>query len=294
MGNKQYRGEVADIDAGVRASVPGNFIQLRGGTTHYELAGPPGAQPVVLVPGFSVPYYLWDHTFDFLVETGFRVLRYDLFGRGYSDRPLDVAYDAGLFDQQLMHLLAVLEIAVPVDLIGSSMGGVVSTIFADRHPEKVRKLTLIDPAGLMGGLSFPNSLLRIPVIGEWLMNWFGTSLLISGNQGDFYAPQAHPEYITQFQPQLHYRGFKNAVLSTLRSGMLSNQVAVFRRVGFQRRPILIIWGREDRVIPYAISQLVCAAMPGAELVGVDQAGHVPHYERPEIVNPLLANFLNVP
>jgi pimeloyl-ACP methyl ester carboxylesterase len=56
----------------------------------------------VLIPGFSVPYVIWDPTFEDLVEKGFRVLRYDLFGRGYSDRP-DAIYDLELFDRQLMN-----------------------------------------------------------------------------------------------------------------------------------------------------------------------------------------------
>ena len=72
--------------------------------THYQLAGPPAVHTVVLVHGFSVPYYIWDPTFDGLVAAGFRVLRYDLFGRGWSDRP-DARYDPNFFDEQLVQLL---------------------------------------------------------------------------------------------------------------------------------------------------------------------------------------------
>jgi pimeloyl-ACP methyl ester carboxylesterase len=105
---------------------------------------------------------------------------------------------------------------------------------------------------------------------------------------------AFPEYITQFQPQLQYRGFKRAVLPTLRSSILSNHEEVYRRVGQQNLPILVIWGREDQVIPFVISQQVLALLPGVECIVVEQAGHVPHYERPEVVNPRLIEFLNRP
>src|SRR5579859_5611209 len=78
--------ESITLDASERRNVPGSFIQLSDGVTHYELSGPDTGRLVVLVHGFSVPYYIWDSTFSRLVREGFRVLRYDEFGRGFSDR----------------------------------------------------------------------------------------------------------------------------------------------------------------------------------------------------------------
>jgi pimeloyl-ACP methyl ester carboxylesterase len=66
---------------------------------------------------------------------------------------------------------------------------------------------------------------------------------------------------------------------------------VYRRLGKQNRSILVVWGREDQVIPFGISQQVLALLPGAEFFVVDRSGHVPHYERPEVVNPRLIEFL---
>ena len=62
-------------------------MRLSDGFTHYELGGPPTGHLVVLAAGFSVPYYIWDPTFSALTEAGVRVLRYDYYGRGFSDRP---------------------------------------------------------------------------------------------------------------------------------------------------------------------------------------------------------------
>ncbi len=99
-----YRGETKEIDEKLRASTCGSFIRLSNGFTHYELCGPDSGEAVVLVHGFSVPYFIFDPTFDFLVDSGFRVLRYDLFGRGFSDRP-HVKYNMDLFVDQLRELL---------------------------------------------------------------------------------------------------------------------------------------------------------------------------------------------
>src|SRR5512146_2198187 len=111
-----YRGETRDLDDAARAAAGGSFIRLLHGCTHYELAGPEDQRPVVLIHGFSVPYFIWDSMFAALVSAGHRVLRYDLLGRGYSDRPR-VRYDLELFITQLSELLDRLHIAA-AELLG--------------------------------------------------------------------------------------------------------------------------------------------------------------------------------
>jgi pimeloyl-ACP methyl ester carboxylesterase len=78
--------ESTELTDDLRESLSGEFIKISDGVVHYELEGPSNGDLVVLVHGFSAPFFVWDPTFKFLVNNGFRVLRYDLFGRGYSDR----------------------------------------------------------------------------------------------------------------------------------------------------------------------------------------------------------------
>jgi len=98
-----------------RAEVAGQYVALSAGITHYELAGPDTGRVAVLVHGFSVPAYIWDSTSRALALAGHKVIRYDLFGRGWSDRP-DGAYDGAFYDAQLNELLDSLQVAGPVDL----------------------------------------------------------------------------------------------------------------------------------------------------------------------------------
>lgn len=72
--------EREEITDSVRQAASGSFAHLSDGFTHYEIAGLGSSRTVVLIHGFSVPYYLWDKTFDPLVKAGFCVLRYDLYG----------------------------------------------------------------------------------------------------------------------------------------------------------------------------------------------------------------------
>src|SRR5205823_6022724 len=114
--------ETLTLDDAARRKAPnGQFIRLAGGVTHYQFDGAPGGRVVLLINGFSTSYNIWDPTFDALTQEDFRVLRYDLFGRGYSDRPI-AKYDANLFDQQALDLIDALGIR-QVDVGGVSMGG---------------------------------------------------------------------------------------------------------------------------------------------------------------------------
>ncbi|MFM7857386.1 MAG: alpha/beta fold hydrolase, partial [Flammeovirgaceae bacterium] len=99
----------------------GNFIQLSAGYTYYEYSNPQVDTVVVLVHGFSVPSFIWDSTYSAASQRGYATLRYDNFGRGYSDNP-DVVYDVALFSQQLHELLDSLQITKPITLVGLSDG----------------------------------------------------------------------------------------------------------------------------------------------------------------------------
>ncbi len=286
-----FCGESKSLNEFTRAILPGDFIKLRDGVTHFELKGPKDGQTVILVHGFSVPSYIWDPTFNALLKAGLRVLRYDLFGRGTSDRP-KIPYDPDLFDRQLSDLIQVLDIELPVDLIGLSMGGAVVITFCDRHPELVRNLVLIDPVGGHPiSLTPILKLILVPGLGELLLGWFGSQSLLKGMAEDFFKPDNICNFLERYKVQMTYRGFKRALIRTLRADMLGDFTAIYRRVGSQNRAKLLIWGREDQTIPIAHSQIILDSMPGTIFHVVENAGHIPHYECPEIVNSLILSFL---
>ena len=288
-----YRGETRDLDDAARAAAGGSFIRLASGRTHYELAGPEDKFPVVLIHGFSVPYFIWDSTFSALVAAGHRVLRYDLMGRGYSDRPR-VRYDLELFVAQLAELLHGLHIA-DVDLVGLSMGGVVATTFTARHPDRVRRLVLIDPIGTE---PMPLNLLYraalIPGVSEIALGLFGSEGMIQSLASDFFDPSEIERFRHQYRAQMQYRGFKRAILSTLRSGTVNGSPESYDALGRLATPVLLIWGRDDRTLPLSQSASILKCVPRAEFHIIDGAGHIPNVERPDVVHPLLLDFLERP
>jgi pimeloyl-ACP methyl ester carboxylesterase len=274
----------------IRSMLPGRFVELQDGVVHYELAGPQNATTVVLVHGFSVPFYVWDPTFDALVDAGFRVLRYDLYGRGYSDRP-EVGYDLELFTKQLRQLLSALDIHEPVDLIGLSMGGPIVAAFSNQYPDRVGSLCLIDPqvSPVSAAELFP---MNIPLVGEYLMAVYVAPIMLPESQAnDFYKPERFPDWEEKYRDQMQYMGFRRAILSTMRNIMGIDAIAEYRGVGELKRRVLLVWGREDQSLTLAEMETVQEVIPEVEFYPIDYAGHLSHYERPEVVNPLLIEFL---
>jgi pimeloyl-ACP methyl ester carboxylesterase len=201
--------ERLDLDDAARRTAPGSFVRLSHGYTHYELAGPPTGRVVVLAAGYSVPYYIWDPTFTTLTGAGYRVLRYDYYGRGFSDRP-DVPFTQDFYVRQLNELLDALHLTDPVDLAGLSFGGSVITSFADRHPARVRSLIYFDPAFRSPG-PMP------PMAGNRFLWNFYTAIFderwwAAEQPADFLHPEKFPDWADRYRVQVRYRGFRLARL----------------------------------------------------------------------------------
>ncbi|HXF85127.1 MAG TPA: alpha/beta hydrolase [Anaerolineales bacterium] len=286
-----YLGETKELNDETRQEGRGSFVRLSNGITHYELGNPERENTVVLIHGFSVPYFIYDPTFDFLVQSGFRVLRYDLFGRGYSDRPR-ARYDIDLFVRQLEDLIEALRFTRPLSLIGLSMGGPIAATFTARHPHRVHKLVLIDPAGARPiPLSPLLNLAKVPLLAEILFGLVGSGELAKAAASDFFDPTWVEHFISKYKVQMQFKGFIRAILSTIRSGMLNSFIETYRSVGESGTPVLLLWGRDDKTVPLEHSRDLQAAMPQAKLRIIENCGHIPHYERPEAVNPILLEFL---
>ena len=291
------RDETKELNDETRKSASSSFIQLPNGITHYELSPPLlegeglGVRDVVLIHGFSVPYFIYDPTYEFLTQSGFRVLRYDLFGRGFSDRPR-THYNLDLFVNQLANLLDTLRFSQPVNLIGLSMGGVIASAFTIRHPERVKKLILIDPAGAKYIALTPMlKAVKIPIVAEAVLGLVGSEALVQNNAKDLFDPAWVEHFKAQYKIQMQYKGFMRAILSTIRNGMLDSFIDVYQALGKMDKSVLLFWGRNDRTVPFEHSGILRAAVPTIEFHVIENCGHIPHYEKPDLVNPILLEFL---
>jgi pimeloyl-ACP methyl ester carboxylesterase len=283
--------EKKDLDDAARAQQGGSYVKLPDGVTHYELTGPETGQVVVLVHGATIPLYVWDAQVDDIIKAGYRVLRYDLYGKGYSDRPV-ASYSQEFYRKQLLNLLDALKIKQPVDLVGSSMGGAIAVDFTANYPASVNKLVLVDPI-ITGSAKNDTSvrLLRPPVIGEFLMRLIATkSLTDRAAQLMQKSPKA-AEYAQQFKEQTQYKGFERATLAMFRSDATTDFRSDYQTVGKQNRPIMLIWGTLDEDVTPAMVQEIKNAMPKLVFKQLDNIGHDPQVEVPDKFNSLIIDFL---
>ena len=281
--------ETRQLDAAARAAVGGDYIELGDGVTHYELQGPEDGQVVVLLHGGTVPLWTWTLQLPALVEAGFRVLAYDMYGRGHSDRPR-LVYDRELFRRQAMELIEALGLAGPVDLVGTSFGGCTAVNIAAAAPERVRRVALVAP--VVVSVQIPAlKLFRLPLIGEWLMS--GKVLpMLQSRAGDLFEPLPDAEsYVARYLEQMTYDGFARSFLSMIRSDALGDYRDAYRRVGAQDHPVLLVWGNADTEITAEAIAEARAALPGVEYHELDGVGHGSVVERPDLINELLVAFL---
>jgi pimeloyl-ACP methyl ester carboxylesterase len=280
--------EALALDPTTRAGMSGQFAKLTDGVTHYELGGPADGRVVVLAAGFSVPYYIWDPTFTALTDAGLRVLRYDYYGRGYSDRPA-IPFSDEMYVRQLDELLKAVQITAPVDLVGISFGGSMITSFADKYPERVRSLIYFDPSFRK---PYQLSLLEdLPPLWNYFTTVMDQRYWAQGQFGDFLHPERFPDWADRYRDQMKYKGFRRARFSEIVTNANIDQAEQLNRVGQHPRPVLVIWGKEDRTVPFEESEWLMKVLVHGRLVPVEGSGHLPQLEQGEEVHPELIAFL---
>ena len=273
-----------------RVHLGGTYLKLSAGVTHYELTGPVEGKVVVFVHGFSVAMYNWDLQVQALTRAGFRVLRYDLYGRGYSDRP-EAQYDAALFVTQLRDLLDALKITKPVNLVGLSLGGPVVAHFAAAYPVRVERLVLLAPVvqSVVNDTKFKP--LRMPVVGNFIMRVIAVKTITERGLALLKSIDAPGKYAAMFKAQTEYSGYSYALRSLICGDLFSNQIETYKKAVKNAKWVLLIWGTADTDISAEMIARLRAAVPGIEYRQLKGIGHDLNYTAADIINPLIIDFL---
>jgi len=271
------------MDDDARADAPGAFIDLKHGRTHYRYFGPQSAPLAVCVHGLTTPSFVFEALADGLVAKGYRVLVYDHYGRGFSDRP-NAAQDREFFVSHLDELLNALGEHEKFLLIGYSMGGAVAAAYSAAFAQRVRNLVLVAPAGMGHQLGPLANFIRVmPGIGDWLfMAGYGRSHR-KGTEKERALHSAVPFVVDRQQRELQYRGFLPSVLSSLRNGLRAQAKADHQSIHEAGTKVVAIWGAADDVIPLDCKDKMAGWNPAAEQVVVPDEGHSLPYTHPDAV-----------
>ena len=247
----------------------------------------------MLIHGNAAPYVTWDNTIEDQCAAGLRVLRYDLFGHGFSDRPKLRTYDRRFYNTQLAELLSRLEIPYPILVVGSSQGGSIGACFAAENPGAVEKLALLAPFfdDFEGSRNIAAVLLKTPLVGELLLQLLSDDKLMDLSDSILSADTRaalQPEVAKQF----HFSGKRRAILANWRGNGLRDATSCYESAREQGIPTMLTWGTLDKKLSGDSMRRLRDLYPGIEYHEIEGAGHLAHYEFPDRINPPLIHFLS--
>ena len=256
--------------------------------------------PVVLLHGLgatnaSMLPTLWDLARDH------RVIAPDLPGFGESQKPIR-SYHSAFFARWLRDFLDSLNVE-RTDLVGNSMGGRVAIELALRAPRRVDRLVLLAPSpAFIKNREFVRivRLLR-PELALFPI-WLPHRRVVQGIKSMFSSPDRLPDPWYEAAADEFLRVFRSprgriAFFSAARQIYLEEPYGddgFWDRLPTLSRPSLFIWGERDRLVPARFARHVERAVPGAEMVTLEDCGHVPQYELPERTHGLIRGFLGAP
>ncbi len=288
------KAETLELTDEERRKAPGSFIDLPCGNTHYELKG--DGKPVVLTHGYATPYFIYDKVFDALVGAGYRVLRYDLLGRGLSER-VDTVYSPELFARQLFELTNAFFPGEAFDLFGTSMGGTVTATFCAMYPGRAKRVIWLAPAGMDSFKPpFYMKLADIPGVGGLIFRMIGAKTLLKNCAAEAcHIPQSEiDDFMRKFAYALQYKHFVRSTLSSLRNTILATEKATqsYIATAKQNIPLLCIWGENDRTMPIYQAARMKEVCPDVRLVRFDGSGHIFLYDEAARTMDVVFDFLN--
>lgn len=273
------------------------YVDLPGGIRmHYRDEGAAaGAPTILLIHGFSASTYTWQAWAPKL-GAQYRVISVDLPGHGLTQAPagyrasIENFRDAVYAFTQAQHLTR-------FAIAGNSMGGNVAWEYALAHPEQVDALILVDSAGWPhpseGALNASPMMqaLRNPTLGPMLMNLDNTRLFRQGLEAAFADPaKADDAMVTRYVEMSRAPGHR-AILLQLQTNYAGRREASDQALGQIHAPTLILWGRQDHLIPVADAERFHHAIPRSEVKIFDNSGHVPEEEIPDDSAAVVMDFL---
>jgi pimeloyl-ACP methyl ester carboxylesterase len=260
-----------------RGGIHSRYTQVGGYRIHYYEGGE--GPPLVFVHGLGAESLNWVPAM-LDMRGRFHVYAIDLLGHGESQKP-DIAYSIEQQSEMLRQFLATQNIK-SADVVGVSMGGWVALKLAIEHPNVVNRLVVADAAGLkfQTSITVKNFLPATPEE----FNTFMTML----------TPRQYPA------PYPVRRDFLNKVAEhawitrRIFDSFLTYQDVLDGKLGAVKSPVLVIWGKEEKLIPLSVGEQMKQQLPNASLLLCFDSGHLAVYECWNKLEPDVATFLSSP
>jgi pimeloyl-ACP methyl ester carboxylesterase len=274
------------------------FIEVVGHDVHYVTAGDPDSDRLILLlHGFGASASTWDLVLEDLGQFGF-VVAYDRAAFGFTERPTEWEgtnpYSAL---GQLEVIAAMLENFgedKEVVILGHSAGGNLAAGFAAKHPERVDKLILLDPAIYTAGgtpdyLTWIFDIPQLNHVGPALVSSIATSGLELLDASYYDKSMVTEQVIAKYTVPLKVAGWEKAFWEFNKA---PRNTGVDQELAAITMETLVITGDNDEVVPTSDSIRLASELPNASLVVVEDSGHLPNEEKPAEFVAAVSSFLN--
>jgi pimeloyl-ACP methyl ester carboxylesterase len=271
------------------------FIEVNGVVHHYQDIGPIDGEPLVLIHGWDCSSYWWHHIIDPLVESGYRVINYDLKGHGFSAADPSEDYTVSGFSADLDQLANLLDLDAH-HVAAFSLGAFVGLHYAATYRDRVRSLVFFNfsmleyskaaSTVLPGVLDtvFNRVLRPIERLGLWWIPYIYALIVLSKNTAPINDVKLATLSLRCCDPQ----AVRVSAKELSRRDVLQ---AVATQMGQVDQPTLLVAGAGDPIMrPNGGRKLMQHALNGTYLE-VPKCGHLILFELPEQVVQILRLFL---
>jgi len=251
------------------------FIELDGMYVHYRIEGK--GHPLVLIHGTGASLHTWDGWTNAL-KNDFQIIRMDIPAFGLTGPNKDNEYSIENYTTFLKTFLERLEID-SIYLAGSSLGGNIAWNYTVNYPAQVKKLILIDAAGMpkKGEIPLVFKLAKNPLT-SWILKKVLPRSFIEKNIEEVYYD--HGKISTELVDRYHSMALRTGNRDAFIARANRELTSTAPRMDKINCPTLIQWGRHDQWIPVEDAHAFNSQIDRSKLIIYDNAGHVPMEEIP--------------
>ncbi|BAZ46363.1 alpha/beta hydrolase fold protein [Chondrocystis sp. NIES-4102] len=242
--------------------------------------------PIVLIHGFDSSLLEFRRLLPLLAAKQ-STWAVDLLGFGFTQRNLTVALNPENIKTHFYHFWQTL-IKTPIILVGASMGGAAAIDFTLTYPEVVKKLVLIDSAGLT----------KQPAIGKfmfapldiWATEFLRNPKIRQNISRSAYFDPSFASLDAQTCAALHLQcsDWNKSLIAFTKSGGYGSFASQLKDI---EQPTLILWGKQDKILGIKDAPKFAQGISNSKLVWIDNCGHVPHLEQPQVTATEILEFI---
>ena len=265
-------------------------VEIDGAEVSYLEAG--SGTPLLLVHGVGHSSTAWLRSI-LRLEDHYHVLAPDMPGHGHSAAP-DARYDPVYFGRFVIAFISALGLD-RVNAAGNSLGGLTLLLAALEHPPAIRRLVLADPLGFTKPPVPPLDEAVLTIIALWLSFPRTRALIRAGYATSFFDAKqlddaSVDEIVSRLESESRVRAARRTVSEIFHYSRRLE--SLHERLADLEAPTLVIWGKNDPVLPSKDAEIARRVLPAPRIEVLDRCGHFPHIEQFEAFCALALKFLN--